>query len=51
MFLTRVLGIQPLSTQSWQCWHFCTTSNENKLEMVISGINYNTNLHFYDALN
>ena len=26
------------NTQSWQCWHFCTTSNENKLEVVTSEI-------------
>ena len=25
------------NTQSWQCWHFCTTSNKNKLEVVTSG--------------
>ena len=26
------------NTQNWQCWHFCTTSNENKLEVVTSEI-------------
>ena len=32
------------NVQSWQFWEFCTTSNENKLELVIIGINFNVNL-------
>ena len=32
------------NTQSWQCWHFCTTSEENKLEVVANEINFNTDL-------
>ena len=31
------------NTQSWQCWHFCTSSNENKFQAVTSGINLNVN--------
>ena len=27
-----------LNTQSWQCWHFCTTSNVNKLKTATSWI-------------
>ena len=38
--------------QSWQCWHFCTTSNGNKLEVVTSGINVNANIYIcHEALN
>ena len=29
-------------TRITQSWHFCTTSNENKLELVTSGINFDT---------
>ena len=32
------------NTQSWQYWHFCTTSNGNKLEMITSWIHFNANL-------
>ena len=32
------------NVQSWQCWHFRTTSNYNKLKVVTSGINFNTTL-------
>ena len=31
--------------QSWQCRHFCTTSNENELEVVANKVNFNANLH------
>ena len=31
--------------QSWQCWHFCTTSNESKLEVFANDINFTTNVH------
>ena len=34
----------PVIPQSWQSWHFCTTSNENKLEVVGNGINFIGNL-------
>ena len=33
------------NTKSWQCWHFCTTSSENKFEVVTSGRKFNANLH------
>ena len=33
------------STHSWQSWHFCITSKENKLEVVTNGINFTANLH------
>ena len=33
------------NTQSWQCWHFCTTSNLNKLEAVKKLISLKANLH------
>ena len=32
------------NTKSWQCWHFCTTSNGNKLETVE---NLKTILHLW----
>ena len=28
-----------------QNWHFCTTSNANKLDVVMRGINFNVTLH------
>ena len=33
------------NTQSWQCWHLCTTSNGNKLETIEGQISFNANLH------
>ena len=33
------------NTQSCQCWHFCTTSNVNKLETVKKLIHLKPNLH------
>ena len=33
------------NTQSWQCWHFCTTSNVNKLETVKDIVHFKVNLH------
>ena len=33
------------NTQSWQCWHYCTTLNGNKLVIVTSWINFNANVH------
>ena len=33
------------NTQSWQCWHFCTTPNGNKVVMVNCWINFDANLH------
>ena len=33
------------NTQSWQHWHFCTTSNVNKLETVKNLMNFKVNLH------
>ena len=33
------------NTKSWQCWHFCTTSNSNELETVKSPVIFKTNLH------
>ena len=32
------------NTQNWQCWHCCTTSDGNKLEMIVSWMNYISNL-------
>ena len=34
------------NTQSWQRWHFCITSNVNKLETVKNLIRFKANLHF-----
>ena len=34
-----------VNTQSWQCWHFCT-SNGNELEVVANEINFTANLHY-----
>ena len=33
------------NTQHWQCWHFCTTSNENKLEVFANEIHFRANVH------
>ena len=33
------------STQSWQHWHFCTTSNGNKLKTIKYQIRFRANLH------
>ena len=33
------------NAQSWQCWHFCTTSNGNKLIIVTSWINFDATVH------
>ena len=33
-----------LNTQCYQCWHFCTTSNEKKLEVFANEINFTTNV-------
>ena len=33
------------NTQSRQCWHFCTTSNVNKLETVKDLVHFKVNLH------
>ena len=33
------------NTQSWQCWHFCTTSNGNELETVKNWIRCIANLY------
>ena len=33
------------NAQSWQWWHFCTTSNENKLEVIANEIDFTTNEH------
>ena len=33
------------NTQSWQCCHFCTTSNENILEVFANEINFTKNVH------
>ena len=34
------------NSQSWQLWHFCTSSNGNKLKTVKSPMSYKANLHF-----
>ena len=33
------------NTQSWQRFHFCTTSNANKLVIFASQLNFDANLH------
>ena len=33
------------NTQSWQCWHFCATSNVNKLETVKDLVYFKVSLH------
>ena len=39
------------NTQSWQCWHFCTTSNVNKLETVKDLVHFKVNYTCLDATN
>ena len=39
----------PLCSRSWHYWHFCVTSNGNKLEMVANQTNLNTNLELSRA--
>ena len=34
------------NTQKWQHWHYCTTSNGNKLEITESWISFNAKWHF-----
>ena len=34
-----------LYAQSWQCWHFCTTFNGNKFEIVDITVIFKANLH------
>ena len=31
------------NSRSWHYWHFCVTSNGNKLEIVVNLMNLNTN--------
>ena len=38
------------NTQSWQRWHFCTTSNVNKLETVKNLMSFKVNLHFFHGV-
>ena len=33
------------NTKSWQIWHFCTTSNDNKWEFFTIETNFTTNRH------
>ena len=39
-------GQSSFSSNKLASWHFCITFNQNKLKVVISGINYNKILHF-----
>ena len=37
------------NAQSWQCWHFCTTSNGNTLVIVPSLIIFDANVFFSNS--